>query len=267
MRRIGWVATATGALLGAALACGSGSGSGGNGTGTGGDSGPSSSGGSSGSGSSSGGLPITDAGLPDTYTAGSCTPDVLKTGLVAMQTGVSVDAFDCSVLTWTAHYAEPDPMIFKAIMYVESRFDNTSVACPNMPCGVPSGWNAQTECGCYGLMQIVPACMDDPGDAGILPNGHPDLAGDAAVSGWSNSVFDPDVNIHIGIAGVAGNRKQEEQKFPGCTTDQYTLMAVGDYNEYGSTKSCTEYNTQYDDAVLMAYQQYATAAGYTTHAY
>ena len=56
-------------------------------------------------------------------------------------------------------------------------------------------------------------------------------------------------------------------KFPGCTTDQYTMMAVGDYNSYGSTKSCTVYNTAYDDAVLMAYQQYAAAAGYPPHAY
>jgi hypothetical protein len=39
-------------------------------------------------------------------------------------------------------------------------------------------------------------------------------------------------------------------------------MAVGNYNEYGSTKSCTVYNTSYDDAVLAAYQQYAKAAGY-----
>ena len=44
-------------------------------------------------------------------------------------------------------------------------------------------------------------------------------------------------------------------------------MAVGNYNSYGSTKSCTVYNTDYDDAVIMAYQQYATAAGYAAHPY
>jgi hypothetical protein len=47
-------------------------------------------------------------------------------------------------------------MVFKAIIYVESRFDDTSVACPNLPCGTPSGWTA-AESGCFGLMQVVPA--------------------------------------------------------------------------------------------------------------
>src|SRR5262249_38599867 len=41
-----------------------------------------------------------------TTTPGSCSPDPLHTGLVAMQTGVSVDAFDCPILEWTAKYGE-----------------------------------------------------------------------------------------------------------------------------------------------------------------
>jgi hypothetical protein len=83
--------------------------------------------------------------------AGACATDPLRTGLVAQQTGVSVDAFDCPILKWAAYYKEPDPMIFKAIIYVESRFDQTAVACPNYPCGTPAGWTA-AESGCYGLM-------------------------------------------------------------------------------------------------------------------
>jgi hypothetical protein len=197
---------------------------------------------------------------------GSCATDPLKTGLVAQQTGVSVDSFDCEVLTWTAAYHEPDAMIFKAIMYVESRFDHASVACPNLPCGMPTGWTA-AECGCYGLMQIVPACGGTPNNAGLLPNGHPDLDTDMTASTWADSVFNPNINIEIGIAGIAGNRMQEMTKFPGCTTDQYTMMAVGDYNSYGSTQSCTVFNQTYDNLVLAAYQQYAQAAGYPAHNY
>ncbi len=75
------------------------------------------------------------------------------------------------------------------------------------------------------------------------------------------------VNIEIGISGVAGNRAQVQKQFPGCTVDQYTLMAVGNYNSYGSTKSCTVYNTAYDDSVLTAYKQYAAAAGYPAYPY
>jgi hypothetical protein len=198
--------------------------------------------------------------------SGSCDTDPLKTGLTAQQTGVSVDAFDCQILQWSAKYNEPDPMIFKGIIYVESRFDDTSVACPNDPCGTPNGWTT-AESGCYGLMQVVPACGDDPDDAGLLSNGQPNLETSSTASGWATSIFNPSVNIEIGISGIAGNRSQVQKQFPGCTTDQYTLMAIGNYNNYGSTKSCTEYNTDYDNGVLAAYKQYAAAAGYAAHNY
>ncbi len=198
--------------------------------------------------------------------ARSCDADPLRTGLVAMQTGVSVDAFDCNVLAWAAAYGEPDPMIFKAIIYVESRFDQFSVACPNMPCGTPAGWSA-AESGCYGLMQIVPACGGSPDGAGIGGDGHPNLTKDTSISDWDGSVFNPEVNVKVGIAGIAGDRGQMKKQFPGCTVDQYTLMAIGSYNSYGSTKSCTVFNKAYDDEVLKAYAQYAKAAGYAAHPY
>src|SRR5512147_304943 len=54
---------------------------------------------------------------------GTCDPDILATGLVAEQTGVSADIADCPILKWTAEYGEPDPMIVKAMIYGESRFD------------------------------------------------------------------------------------------------------------------------------------------------
>ncbi len=212
-----------------------------------------------------GGASNGDAGS-DASASGACDSDPLKTGLVAQQTGVSADAFDCPILEETSKYSEPDPMIFKAIMYVESRFDQLSAGCTNAPCGVPSGWSA-SETGCYGLMQVVPACGGMPNDAGLLPNGRPDLATDPTSSDWATSIFNPQINIEIGIAGVAGNRAQEKQKFSGCTTDQYTMMAIGDYASYGSTKSCTDVNTSYLTPLLAAYQQYATAAGYPAHAY
>jgi hypothetical protein len=242
-----------------------GNGGNGGGAGSGGMGGVGGSGGTGGVGGSggSGGTGGADGGFT---TDGSCDPDPLKTGLVTEQNGLSVDLYDCPILYWTAYYKEPDPMIFKAIIYVESRFEDTAVACPNLPCGVPSGWT-DAESGCYGLMQVVPACHDDPDDAGLLASGQPNLTADGGSPLWSTSIFNPNINIEIGISGVAGNRAQVEKMFPGCTTNQYTLMAVGDYNSYGSTKSCTVYNTAYDDGVLMAYQQYAAAAHYPARDY
>jgi hypothetical protein len=239
------------------IACG-----GGGGGGAGGHATTTATGTTTGTGSMTGSGTTTSTG--STSTTG-CT-DPLHTGLVAMQTGISVDAYDCEILAAAAKYGEPDPMIFKAIIYVESRFDNKAVACSNDPCGVPSGWTA-AESGCYGLMQYVLACVTPPSGEGFLSNGHPDLDTDPTQPTWASSIFNPAINVDLGVAGVANNRKQVQQQFPGCTVDQYTLMAVGNYNSYGSTTSCTQYNTAYDDLVLMAYQQYASAAGYAAHSY
>jgi hypothetical protein len=222
------------------------------------------------SGGGDGGAPVvandTGTGAGDTSSGITCTTDPLHTGLVAKQTGVSVDAFDCAILQFATKFAEPDPMIYKAIIYVESRFDKNSVACANEPCGRPAGWTT-AETGCYGLMQIVPACGPGPNGDGVLSNGHTNLARDATSSDWAKSVFNPDVNVEMGISGVAGNRAQVVKSFPGCTVDQYTMMAIGNYNSYGSTKSCTVYNADYAKIVLAAYAEYSTAAGYAAHAY
>lgn len=197
---------------------------------------------------------------------GSCATNPLETGLVAQQTGVSADIADCSILKWAAEYKEPDPMIVKAMIYGESRFDYAADGCTNLPCGTPSGWT-EAESHCFGLMQVVPACGPIAGNAGLLANGHPNLTKDPSSPDFDNSIFNPDVNVHIGIAGFAGNRAEVKQLFPGCTEDQYTLMALGNLASHGSTKGCTEYKQDYIDYIMPAYQEYCAAAGYPPHAY
>jgi hypothetical protein len=196
----------------------------------------------------------------------TCDADPLKTGIVAQQTGVSADVADCSISKWTIQYAEPDPMIVKAMIYGESRFDYAATGCPNLPCGVPDGWSEE-ESYCYGMMQVVPACGPIAGDAGLFPDGHPNLTTDASSPDFENSIYNPDVNIHIGIAGFAGNRAEVKQLFPGCTEDQYTLMALGNLSSHGSTTGCTAYNQDYIDYILPAYFDYCAAAGYQPHDY
>jgi hypothetical protein len=197
---------------------------------------------------------------------GTCDTDPLKTGIVAMQTGVSADIADCAILKWTAQYGEPDPMIVKAMIYGESRFDYAANGCPNLPCGIPDGWS-EDEAHCYGLMQVVPACGDIASGAGLLPDGHPNLTTDTTSSDFEGSIFNPEVNVHVGVAGFAGNRKEVKDLFPGCTEDQYTLMALGNLASHGSTKGCTDYNHDYIDYILPGYKDYCAAAGYTPHAY
>lgn len=195
-----------------------------------------------------------------------CDTDPLETGLVAVQTGISVDIADCSILHWASEYGEPDPMIVKAMIYVESRFDNAAAGCPNLPCGLPDGW-AESEAGCYGMMQVVPSCSPLTDGTGMLPNGHPNLTADPTSPDWGNSIYNPDVNIHLGVAGFAGNRAEVKQLFPGCTEDQYTLMALGNLASHGSTTGCTSYLTDYIDLVLPAYAEYSAAAGWPAHPY
>jgi hypothetical protein len=193
----------------------------------------------------------------------SCAADPLHTGEA---TPAHVDDFDCEILAATKKYGEPDAMIFKAIIYAESRFAYDADACLNLPCGTPSGWT-DAEAHCFGLMQIVPACGGTPGNEGLLPNGHPNLTTDQSVAGFATSIFNPAINIDVGVYGVSDNRKQVKQQFAGCTEDQYTLMAIGNYNSYGSTKSCTVYNTAYDDSVLTTYRKFSQDAGWAAHEY
>ncbi len=194
---------------------------------------------------------------------GTCNPDPLHTGITDQ---ANTDAYDCLLLQFTQKYNEPDAMIFKAIIYVESRFQIDAAGCPNLPCGTPSGWSA-AESECFGLMQIVPACNPRAGGPGLLSSGHPNLTVSQSSVLWSTSIFNPAVNIEQGIAGVADNRQQAMAQFSGCTEEQYTLMAIGNYNSYGSTKSCATYNTSYDDVVLARYQTYCAASGWPPHPY
>jgi len=211
---------------------------------------------------------VTDGGstFDGTPDGGSCASDPLKTNLPPLFNGNDVDMYDCSLLALTAKYGEPDAMIFKAIIYVESRFQYDAVGCTgNSGCCPASGWT-DAECACLGVMQSGPAC-GGTSTLGLLPNGHPDLEKDPSAPDFASSCFNPAVAIELGISGIAGNRAQVKKAFPGCTEDQYTLMAIGNFNSYGSTKGCTQYNTEYDNAVLDAYKQYSTASGWAAHPY
>lgn len=222
-------------------------------------------GGSGGGGGGSGGS-TSAGGAGGSIAPGSCDPDPLRTNLPPLFNGNSVDLYDCPILKYTAKYGEPDAMIFKAIVYVESRFQYDAVGCTgNSGCCPESNWAPQ-ECACLGAMQTGPACGAS-GGLGLLANGHVNLETNPSSANWPSSVFNPEVNIELGIAGIAGNREQMKQQFSGCTEEQYTLMAIGSFNSYGSTKSCTEYNFDYDNAVLEAYQSYSDASGWKAHAY
>lgn len=195
-----------------------------------------------------------------------CEPDPLRTGITIEWSGIPVDRYDCQILRFTEKYGEPDAMIFKAIIDIESNFEHAADGCPNLPCGIPLGWT-EPECHCFGLMQVVPACGGTTVDLGRLENGHPNLTTEPSMPGWATSIFNPEINVELGIRGLASNRQRMMEGFAGCTAEQYTLMALGEYNSYGTTQSCTEINAEYADAVLEAYHLYSEAAGWPERAY
>lgn len=195
-----------------------------------------------------------------------CEPDPLRTGITIEWSGISVDRYDCQILWHAEKYGEPDAMIFKAIVDIESNFEHDADGCDNLPCGIPEGWT-EPECHCFGLMQIVPACSGSTADLGRLENGHPNLTTEPSMPGWATSIFNPEINIELGIRAVAGNRRRMMESFAGCTEEEYTLMAIGEYNSYGTTQSCTEINAEYVDAVLEAYHLYSAASGWPERAY
>ena len=69
------------------------------------------------------------AGGPGTTVPAPCDPDPLRTNLDPLWNGNSVDEYDCPILEYTAEYGELDAMIFKAMVYVESRFQYDAVGC------------------------------------------------------------------------------------------------------------------------------------------
>ncbi len=139
------------------------------------------------------------------------------------------DAYDCQILESARLANEPDPMVFKSQISLESNFSLYAVS-PDSPCdgGREPGWT-EPETKSFGLMQLTPAC-------GWLPNarladGHPNLAHEEDAALWPTSVFNPAINITEGVRAIMVDRANVRRDYPGCTDDDYTLMALGAFNQ------------------------------------
>jgi hypothetical protein len=172
------------------------------------------------------------------------------------------DLYDCEILKATAEASEPDPMIFKAEIELESAYDRFATSA-DAPCGIRSGWS-DAECKSFGLMQLTPACgylME-----ASLPDGHPNLTRDELGPEWATSVYNPSLNIRAGVRALEANRQDVAQSFPACTENEYTLMALGAYNQgKRAILGCgmmTPQAQSYVGSVLLRYKLIATLAGW-----
>jgi len=141
---------------------------------------------------------------------------------------IGSNEYDCQVIKSANDFQEPDPMIFKAQISLESSFVLLAVS-PDSPCGTNTaqGWT-DAESKSFGLMQLTPACgwLKDA----LLPDGHPNLEKDQAAAGWTTSVFNPALNLAEGVRAISVNRAKVRE-IPGCTDDEYTMMALGAFNQ------------------------------------
>jgi hypothetical protein len=173
-----------------------------------------------------------------------------------------VDAYDCIIISLAAKYGHPDPMMIKSQIQQESSFRVIATS-PDSPCGIPAGWT-DAESKSYGLIQTTPAC----GEAmqARLPNGHPNLTTDMTAALWTTSVYNPQLNLDMGIMTITTNLQQVRARFPGCTTAQYVLMSAGAFNSgTNAVTGCSMFNARaqmYATAVLGHYATFAQGAGW-----
>jgi len=189
--------------------------------------------------------------------SGNCPAvDPLKTN------NAKQDAYDCAILQVSTKWGMPDPMIVKSQIQQESSFQIFATS-GDSPCGTMQGWT-DAESKSFGLIQTTPAC----GEAltARLPNGHPNLTQDMAAALWSNSVFNPTINLDEGVKTDVDNMKELKKKYTTCTAIQYNMMAAGAFNSgTGAITGCGGYNARaqmYVTAITSHYHQFAKAAGW-----
>ena len=207
----------------------------------------------------------TSAGATGGGTAGSagattteCDPasEPLKTN------NAQQDAYDCVIIAVAKKWGMPDAMIVKSQIQQESSFQVLATS-GDSPCDIKQGWT-DAESKSFGLIQTTPAC----GEAltARLPDGHPNLTKDMTAALWSNSVFNPTVNLDEGVKTDVDSLKELKQKYPNCTAIQYNMMAAGAFNSgTGAITGCGGYNARaqmYVTAITSHYHEFAKAAGW-----
>jgi Transglycosylase SLT domain len=171
-----------------------------------------------------------------------CDPDSTIT-----TTNISIgdpvyDQFDSYIINATNRYGITDKMMMvKSMILQESNFDIFAVS-PDIPCDVPDGWTDQ-ESRSFGLMQVTPACVEP--DAG-----RPNLTTDTNSSNWATSWFNPEYTINRGVKSLSDNLLLIKSNFPGCSNEQYMLMALGAYNSgQRAIDGCGEWNDRADEYI------------------
>lgn len=173
----------------------------------------------------------------------------LKSDLIA--TGdPAYDQFDSYIINASNHYSIADKLMVKSLIMQESHFDMFLIS-SDSPCGVPDGWTDK-ESKSFGLTQVTPAC-------GEVGGSRPNLTTDKNSPNWATSLFNPEFNINQGVKEVSRNLFLMKSKFPECSNEQYTLMALGAYNSgVDAIEGCDSWNDRADDYITNVTERYRT---------
>ncbi|HEX6282681.1 MAG TPA: hypothetical protein VFZ67_10685, partial [Nitrososphaera sp.] len=73
---------------------------------------------------------------------------------------------------------------------------------------------------------------------------------DTNSSNWATSWFNPEYNINRGVKSLSDNLLLIKSNFPGCSNEQYMLMALGAYNSgQRAIDGCGEWNDRADEYI------------------
>lgn len=154
------------------------------------------------------------------------------------------DQFDSLILSDAQSYGL-DALLLKAQVAQESYFNPQAVS-QDDPCGVVYQ-NGMDVGHSYGLMQLTPSCVSW---FARNPDGTINLT----------LAENPTYNLASGAKDMQSVLSQMKYVFPSCTSQEYSLMALGAYNSgNGAIYSCSAYSVRaqtYIDAVLTWYHQF-----------
>jgi peptidoglycan/xylan/chitin deacetylase (PgdA/CDA1 family) len=160
------------------------------------------------------------------------------------------DQFDSYIINASNHYGIADKLMVKSLIMQESHF-NMFLISSDSPCGVPDGWTDQ-ESKSFGLTQVTPAC-------GEVGGSRPNLITDKNSPNWATSLFNPEFNINQGVSELSHNLFLLKSKFPECSNEQYTLMALGAYNSgEDAIEGCNSWNDRADNYITHVTERYRT---------
>jgi soluble lytic murein transglycosylase-like protein len=160
------------------------------------------------------------------------------------------DQFDSLIINASNRYGITDKLLVKSMIMQESHFNNFLIS-SDSPCGVPDGWTEQ-ESKSFGLMQVTPAC----GEAG---GGRPNLTTDNNSTSWPTSLFNPEFNIQEGVKALSEFLSLMKSNFPGCSNEQYMLIAAGAYNSgEPAIDGCDSWNDRADNYITAVTEHYRT---------